>query len=276
MKKIENTETILERFKQDLTAQNKAPATVEKYLRDARAFLRFSKNQTITADLLLSYRTFLSKTRTANSANSVIAAANSFFRFCGKKDLRIKPFKMQRKIYCSEEKELTKEEYRRLVHAADERIALLLQTVCSTGIRISELEFITLEAAKTGESTVRCKGKSRTVFLIPALRKKLIAYAKKKNIHSGALFITKSGRPMNRSNIWKAMKRLCGKAGVSPSKVFPHNLRHLFARIFYGIEKDVVKLADILGHSDINTTRIYIVTTGSEHRKRMERLRLIL
>ena len=158
----------------------------------------------------------------------------------------------------------------------NERLNLILQTICGTGIRVSELQYITVEAVKNREATVSLKGKTRSVFLVKELRKKLIRYAAKQNIQSGAVFITRTGKPMNRTNIWREMKGLCKQAGVNPKKVFPHNLRHLFARTFYGIEKDIAKLADILGHSSINTTRIYIISTGSEHRRRMEHMRLII
>ena len=187
---------------------------------------------------------------------------------------------MQKKAYCSENEELTKAEYLSLVRTADdkrnERLSLLIQTICGTGIRVSEVSFITVEAARQGEATVYCKGKRRTVFIVSALRKKLLRYAKEHDIRSGMIFVTKSGKAMNRSNIWREMKELCKQSGVSPNKVFPHNLRHLFARTFYGIEKDIAKLADILGHSNINTTRIYIISTGAEHKHRMESMRLIL
>jgi len=189
-------------------------------------------------------------------------------------------FTLQRQIYCPEEKELTKAEYMRLVHTAkqkgNERLNLLLQTICGTGIRVSELQYITVEAVKCGEAVVSLKGKTRSVFIVRELQKKLLRYAAEQKITTGAIFITRSGKPMSRTNIWREMKNLCVQAGVNPQKVFPHNLRHLFARTFYGIEKDIAKLADILGHSSINTTRIYIITTGNEHRQRMENMRLII
>ena len=192
----------------------------------------------------------------------------------------MKSIKLQRQIYCPEEKELTKAEYMRLVNAAkqkgNERLNLILQTICSTGIRVSELQYITVEAVKNGEAIVSLKGKTRSVFIVKELKKKLLRYAAEQKIHSGCIFITRTGKPISRTNIWREMKNLCEYAGVNPQKVFPHNLRHLFARVFYGIEKDIAKLADILGHSSINTTRIYIISTGDEHRRRMENMRLIL
>ena len=187
---------------------------------------------------------------------------------------------MQKKAFCSEDKELTRAEYVRLVNTAkekgNERLNLRLQTICGTGIRVSELQFITVEAVRKCEAVVSCKNKTRTVFIVRELQKKLLNHIKSKGITTGCIFITKSGKPMSRCNIWSEMKALCEQAGVSPDKVFPQNLRHLFARTFYGIEKDIVKLADILGHSSINTTRIYIITTGAEHKRKMEIMRLII
>lgn len=155
-------------------------------------------------------------------------------------------------------------------------MSLIIQTICSTGIRVSELKYITVQALADGEAQVNCKGKIRMVFIVPQLRKKLKMYVRKAGITHGAVFVTKSGSPMDRSNIWREMKNLCRQAKVSPTKVFPHNLRHLFARIFYGLEKDIAKLADVLGHANLSTTRIYIVTTGTEHKRKMERMQLIL
>lgn len=229
--------------------------------------------------LLLAYKSELEKTYAVTSANSMLASLNSFLRFAGWKDWCLKQFKVQRNVYCSEEKELTKEEYRALVRVAqnkkNERLSLVVQTICGTGIRVSELQFITVEAAKRGEALVSCKGKNRKIFIVAALRKKLLKYAKEQKIGEGAIFVTRMGKPLNRSNVWREMKALCEEAGVLPEKVFPHNLRHLFARTFYGIEKDIAKLADVLGHSNINTTRIYIITTGEEHKRLLERMRLI-
>lgn len=205
---------------------------------------------------------------------------NAFLRFAGWNDCCVKQYKMQRKAYCSEEKELTKAEYIRLVNAAErngnERLNLIIQTICGTGIRVSELKFITLEAVKQGEAAVSLKGKTRTVFIVKELKQKLLCYAAKQKIKSGMIFITRTGKAISRCNIWRDMKALCEQANVSPDKVFPHNLRHLFARTFYGIEKDIAKLADILGHSSIDTTRIYIITTGAEHKRKMENMRLII
>lgn len=210
----------------------------------------------------------------------MIAALNAFLRFQGCADCCVKQYKLQRRVCCSEAEELTKEEYIRLVHAAkmsgNNRLNLILQTICGTGIRVSELQYITLEAVRNGEAVVNCKGKIRIIIIVKELRKRLLQYAKNCNLTTGSVFVTRNGKPINRSNIWREMKNLCERANVSPNKVFPHNLRHLFARIFYSIEKDIAKLADILGHTSINTTRIYMVTTSAEHRRKLENMRLII
>lgn len=214
------------------------------------------------------------------SINSMLASINSLFAFLGWHNLKIKALKLQQQIFCREEKELTKAEYTRLCktakHNCNERLNLILQTICGTGIRVSELQFITVESVKQNEAVVSLKGKTRSVFIVKDLKKKLLSYAAKQNIKTGMIFVTRTGKPINRTNIWREMKNLCKEANVNPQKVFPHNLRHLFARVFYSIEKDIAKLADILGHSSINTTRIYIISTGTEHRRRMENMRLII
>ncbi len=280
MKKRIITEKLMADFELELKNDEKSSNTIEKYLRDVGYFATFAGGCTVDKALALEYKAQLEKDYALASANSMLAAINSFFKFVGWYDCCVKQFKVQRKTYCSEESELTKQEYIALVHTAEhkknERLSLLIQTICGTGIRVSELEFITVEAVKCGEAVVSCKGKSRKVFIVSHLCKKLLRYAKHNGITSGIIFKTKTGKPMNRSNIWREMKSLCEQAGVNPNKVFPHNLRHLFARTFYGIEKDIAKLADILGHSSINTTRIYIITTGAEHRKKLENMRLVI
>lgn len=267
-------------FENYLRSDEKSDNTIEKYIRDVRAFTVFAEAREISKAVVMEFKASLVENYEITSANSMIAAVNAFLRFMGWVDCCIKQFKVQKKAYCSEEKELTKAEYVRLVNTAkgkgNERLNLLLQTICGTGIRVSELQFITVEAVRKGEAVVSCKNKTRTVFIVRKLQKKLLNYIKNKNIITGCIFVTKFGKPMNRCNIWREMKALCKRAGVPSDKVYPHNLRHLFARTFYGIEKDLAKLADILGHSSINTTRIYIVSTGIEHRKRMENMRLIL
>lgn len=279
MKRFINHDTI-KRFEEYLLNEERSPATIEKYLRDVRCFSGFVKNAEITKQLVLEYKNSLPESYELSSANSMLAALNSFLRFLGWHDLCVKRFKIQREAFCSEEKELTRDEYIRLLNAAsskrNERLNLIIQTICATGIRVSELQYITVEALHRGEAAVFCKGKSRRIFIVAKLRKKLLKYVAERKIRSGAVFLTKSGIPISRNKIWKEMKSLCKDAMVNPKKVFPHNLRHLFARTFYGIEKDIAKLADILGHSSIDTTRVYIVTTSAEHKRKMEHMHLIL
>ena len=268
-------------FEVHLKSEEKSENTIDKYLRDVRAFAVYMKGAPITKQSVIDYkRKLLCENYATQSINSMLASLNSLFSFLGWADLRVKSIRLQRQIYCPEEKELSKAEYMRLLSAAkrigNERLNLLIQTICGTGIRVSELQYITVEAVKCGEAVVSLKGKTRSVFIVRDLQKKLLRYAAEQKISSGAIFITRNGNPMSRTNIWREMKNLCEQAGVNPQKVFPHNLRHLFARTFYGIEKDIVKLADILGHSSISTTRIYIITTGNEHRQRMENMRLII
>lgn len=274
------TDEIIHGFEKYLRGEEKSENTIEKYLRDVRAFALYADGE-ITKETVIAYKQGLIDNGYAvRSINSMLASINSLFSFLGWNDCKVKSIKLQRQIYSPEEKELTKAEYMRLVNTAkqkgNERLNLILQTICGTGIRVSELQFITVEAVKCGEATVSLKGKTRSVFIVKGLQKKLLRYAAEQGIQLGCIFVTRTCKPMSRTNIWREMKSLCEQAGVNPKKVFPHNLRHLFARTFYGIEKDIAKLADILGHSSINTTRIYIVTTGSEHRRRMENMRLII
>lgn len=270
----------MQEFELYLINEERSRATVEKYLRDVKHFSEFVQDGEIDKRKVLDYKSKLGEVYAVTSANSMIAAMNCFFRFCGWHDLCVKQFRIQREAYCSEKRELTRAEYMRLIGAANarrnERLNLIIQTICGTGIRVSELEYITVEALRNGEVTVNCKGKNRRIFIVPELKKKLFRYVKSRGIVTGSVFVTRSGKPVSRNSIWKDMKSLCIEANVPESKVFPHNLRHLFARTFYRLEKDIAKLADILGHASINTTRIYIVTTGAEHRRRMEHMRLII
>lgn len=270
----------LRQFEDYLVCEERSNATIEKYLHDMRTFYEFVGDREVVKSIVLDYKNKLISTHAVTSANSMIAAVNVFFRFCGWYDLCVKQYKIQKSAFCPEEKELTKAEYIRLVQASrkkgNERLNLIIQTICGTGIRVSELQYITVEAVKKGEAFVNCKGKNRRIFIVEELRKKLLRYIKERGIQSGAIFITKNGKNISRHNIWRDMKALCKDAGVSSTKVFPHNLRHLFARTFYGIEKDIAKLADILGHTSINTTRIYIITTATEHKRKMENMRLII
>lgn len=274
------TAKILVRFKKYLLLEERSAATIEKYLRDVRAFIAFANGAEITKELVIGYKKHLQENYAVRSVNSMLASINSLFAFLGWLELRVKSIKLQQQIYCPEEKELTKAEYVRLCKVAErkhnKRLSLILQTICGTGIRVSELQFITVEAVRCGEATVSCKAKTRSVFIVKELQRKLLRYAAEQTIKTGMIFVTKTGKPVSRTNIWREMKALCEEANVNPRKVFPHNLRHLFARVFYSIEKDIAKLADILGHSNIDTTRIYIISSGTEHRRRMENMHLIL
>ena len=274
---IRNTQ--IDAYRKHLIREEKSTATVEKYLRDVRAFYEYVGEKSITKELVIAYKKLLvEKQYTVKSINSMLVSVNSLLSFLGWADCRVKAIRQQRQIYCAEDKELTKSEYLRLLEAAKKKpqLRLVMETICGTGIRISELRYFTVETVRRGEITVTCKAKTRSILLPGKLKKLLLDYAKKHQITSGPIFITRSGKPLNRSNIWSDMKKLCEAAGVKPSKVFPHNLRKLFARTFYSIEKDIAKLADILGHSSIDTTRIYIMSTGTEHRRKIERLGLVV
>jgi len=269
----------LKDFANHLCREEKSTATQEKYLRDVRAFFMYVGCAEITKELVVAWKKHLVEQGYAvRSINSMLASVNSLLDFLGLPECRVKNIRMQQQTYCAEDRELTKAEYLRLLAASKKnaQLNLVIQTICSTGIRVSELQYFTVEAVQHGEVTVDCKSKTRTIFIPGKLKKILLDYARSHRIFSGAIFVTRTGKPLDRSNIWAAMKRLCAAAGVKPSKVFPHNLRKLFARTFYGVEKDIAKLADILGHSSINTTRIYIMTTGTEHRRKIERLGLVV
>ncbi len=274
------TAKMIAEFKEHLILEERSEITVEKYIRDVKAFSVYTQNSDITKETVIAYKKHLQENYAVRSVNSMLASINSLFSFLGWHDLKVKSLKLQQQVFCPEEKELTKAEYARLCKAAErkdnERLNLILQTICGTGIRVSELQYITVEAVQHGEAVVNCKAKTRSVFIVKELKQKLLRYAAEQNIKSGMIFVTRTGKPISRTNIWREMKALCEEANVNPQKVFPHNLRHLFARVFYGIEKDIAKLADILGHSSINTTRIYIISTGTEHRQRMENMRLII
>lgn len=269
----------LELFREYLIREEKSTATIEKYLRDAHAFLQYAEDQTITKELMVLYKRELQlKGYAVRSINSMLASLNSLMDFLDWTDCKVKNLRCQRQTYCAEDKELSKVEYMRLLEAAKgrEQLNLVLQTICGTGIRVSELRYFTVEAVSRGEIVVQCKSKTRTILVPGKLKKLLLRYAKDHKIHYGTIFVTRKGNPLERSIVWAQMKQLCQAAGVNPSEVFPHNLRKLFVRTFYGIEKDIAKLADILGHSSINTTRIYIMTIGTEHRRKIERLGLVV
>lgn len=269
----------IKEFASHLCREEKSTATQEKYLRDVQAFCRYADANDITKELVVAWKKQLIESGYAvRSINSMLASVNSLLDFLGLSACKVKNIRTQHQTYCAEDKELTKAEYLRLLAASKkkEQLNLVIQTICSTGIRVSELRYFTVEAIRYGEVTVDCKNKTRTILIPGKLKNILLNYAKRQGITTGVIFVTRTGKPLNRSNVWSAMKKLCESAGVKPSKVFPHNLRKLFARTFYGIEKDIAKLADILGHSSINTTRIYIMTTGVEHRRKIERLGLVI
>lgn len=263
-----------------LREQERSRATIQKYAHDLNAFLAFAGMQPLTKALVIAWKERLISAHAPATVNSMLAAVNGYLKFCGWEKLCVRPLKIQRPLFLEESRELTKAEYLRLVSAArqkkNERLALVIQTICATGIRVSELKFITVESLQRGRAEIRNKGKLRLVFLPEKLRRVLKKYAQRQKRTAGAIFITRAGKPLDRSNIWRDMKALCKSAGVSREKVFPHNLRHLFARTFYALEKDLGRLADILGHSSVNTTRIYTAESGSTHAAQMERLGLVV
>lgn len=263
-----------------LQEQERAKNTVEKYAHDLHSLLAFLGDKTLTKTALIGWKEHLISTYAPSSVNSMLTVLNCFLRFMGWQELSMKPLKVQRSLFCDEDQELTRSEYIRLVNAArqqgKERLALILQTVCATGIRVSELAFVTAQAVALGRAEVCNKGKRRTVFLPGKLCRLLKKYLQKKKITAGSVFVTRTGKPVDRSNIWRDMKALCKSAGVAKGKVFPHNLRHLFARTYYSFQRDLSRLADILGHSSINTTRIYTMESGAVHAKQLDRMNLIL
>lgn len=247
-----------------------------------RAFFLYLDGQPVTKDAVVAWKEHLQSVGgySPSTVNASLAAINDLFTFLGWSDCRTHYLKVQHRLFRDAGQELGREDYERLITAAREsgreRIALVMETICATGIRVSEVRYITVEAAQEGRTTISLKGKIRTILLPGKLCRRLLKYVKKQKITSGEIFLTRGGKPMGRCQIWTEMKRLCKKAGVEPSKVFPHNLRHLFATIYDQIYKDIAKLADILGHSSIETTRIYLMTTGQEHRRQLERLQLVL
>ena len=263
-----------------LREQERSPATVRKYAHDLQTLRTFLAGKELTKTTLIEWKQTLLERFAPASVNAMLAAVNGYLRYFGWSELCVKPQKIQRSLFLEESRELTKADYARLVAAArgkeQERLSLVIQTICATGIRVSELKFITVEALQTGRAEIRNKGKLRLVFLPGKLRKLLKKYVQKQKKTAGAVFTTRTGKPLDRSNIWRDMKALCESAGVAKEKVFPHNLRHLFARTFYALEKDLSRLADILGHSNINTTRIYTAESGAVHAAQMERLGLVV
>ncbi len=277
MRKITNE--LIENFKIDLIEEEKAQATIEKYIRDILAFVKWLSGRTVEKQTVLEYKQKLIEKYAPASVNSVLSSLNRFFAFAQWFNCKVKSIKIQKQVFAKQERELTKAEYDRLLAAAlhkdNKRLYLLMQTICSTGIRVSELKFITVEAVKVQKAIINLKGKTRSVFLPDMLCKMLLRYIKEEKIKSGSVFVSKNGRPLDRCNIYHDMKKLCESANVDRSKVFPHNLRHLFARTYYSLEKDISRLADILGHSSVNTTRIYTMETGEIHRKQIQKLGLL-
>lgn len=265
-------------FKNYLISEERSNATVEKYVRDVLSFSEWLCGREVDKNTVVEYKAHLAEKYQASSTNSMLSSLNSFFAFCERHELRVKFIKTQKQLFSRDDRELTKTEYLRLLDVAkgkSRRLYLLMQTVCATGIRISELKYITVEAINFERAEIDCKGKRRIVFIPKKLCKMLKDYAKSEKIKSGSIFVTKNGKPLDRSNIWSDMKKLCADAGVSSSKVFPHNLRHLFARTFYTIQKDIVRLSSILGHSNINTTMIYTMESGRIHQKQIQQLGLL-
>lgn len=278
MRKRRLTETRIGQFEEQLRAEEKSPVTIEKYLRDVRAFSEYINGNPITKDAVVSYKQkLIEKGYAPASINASLASLHKLFSFYGWTDCCVKTIKVQRQVYCSAGQELTREEYFRLLQAAKHkpRLRLLLQTIGSTGIRVSELQYFTVAAVRSGTILVSCKDKTRPVLVPGKLRKKLLQYCKNNGIAEGLIFRTRSGRPLDRSNVWSEMKKLCVSAGVNAAKVFPHNLRKLFAKVFYEVKKDIAKLADVLGHKSIDTTRIYLVSSGREHRQLIKCLGLV-
>ncbi|WP_300344326.1 tyrosine-type recombinase/integrase [uncultured Oscillibacter sp.] len=274
------TEKDIQRYIRDLEEGGYARGSIEKYVRDVRAFWAWAGAEAVTKGALLRWRAHLEAAgRQPKTINSMLAALNCFFRTKGRGDLRLKYLKVQRKLFRSRERELTRAEYARLVETAERqekpRLSLLMETICATGIRVGEVRYITVEAVRAGQADIHLKGKVRTILLPGKLCRKLRRYAREREIASGEIFRTRRGKGLSRRQIWAEMKALCEAAEVAPSKVFPHNLRHLFARTFYRVYKDVARLADLLGHSSIETTRIYLISTGAEHARQIERLGLV-
>lgn len=273
------TQEKIKEFENYLKAEEKSASTIEKYVRDVIVFKEWLCKNSANKQSIVEYKIFLSNNYAVASVNAAISSLNSFFGFCGKNNLKVKTVRCQRKIFISEQKNLTRSEYELLIDIAEKqesrRLSLIMQTICTTGIRVSELKFITVEAALSGQAEISCKGKIRLVILPKKLCAVLVEYAKEKGIKSGSVFLSRKGNPLDRSNIWSEMKNLCAKAGVPPEKVFPHNLRHLFARTYYSAMKDIVRLSDVLGHSSLNTTRIYTMETGEIHRRQIEELGLL-
>lgn len=278
-KEVLITERAIKKFEKYLHEQERSASTISNYIRELRALQFYSDGEAITKNILLEYKSMLNNRYKPSTVNVSVAAINCFLKYTGRSDLTLKPVRIQKNSFEEKDRELSRADYGRLTSTAykngDERLALAVQAICSTGIRVSELRYITVQAITDGHTVIACKGKRRTLFLPQKLCRLLRQYCGKRGITQGAVFITSGGKPIDRSNLWKQMKRLCKRARVQESKVYPHNLRHLFARTYYSREKDLSRLADILGHSSINTTRIYTRECGAVHARQIEALGLI-
>ena len=267
----------IQRFEQYLLTEEKSAATIEKYLRDIRGFCSHLAGRRISKEETIAYKEYLTAEYSPASVNSMIASLNCYFRFEDMEAFCVRYIKVQKQIFARQDKELSRLEYKRLLDAADdEQTSLMIRTICGTGIRVSELRYITAEAVASGKAVVDCKNKKRIILIPSLIQEFLIPYIKKSGIESGPIFLSKNGNPIDRTSIWRKMKELCEISGVNPEKVFPHNLRHLFARTFYSIDGDIVRLADVLGHSNINTTRIYTMEAGRQHMDMLDQLQNIL
>lgn len=273
-------ETAIQQFGRELFEQERARKTIERYQQQLSAFVRWIEGKTVTKELAVRYKQWLMERYSPASVNVALAALNGFFKFMGWQECRVRPVRVQRRHYAEPSRELSREEYYRLLKIARQRgnmrLFHLLETICSTGIRVSELRFITVQAVKRGRADICNKGKYRTILMPRKLCEKLLEYCQERGIQQGSVFVIRSGRPIDRTNVWAMMKALCTQAHVDAKKVFPHNLRNLFARCFYQMQRDLEHLATLLGHSSINTTRIYTRTSGEEHLRQIERLALLL
>lgn len=277
MNEYKLTSKHIQLYADHLRLEEKGAATIEKYLRDVRAFGFWLDGREISKENTAAWKAHLVEQGYAPaSVNAMLSALNSLLEFLGLRACRVKFLKIQRRMFRDDRRDLTRADYNALTAAAKERgkarLALLMEAICATGIRVSEVQYLTVEALREGRAEISLKGKIRTILIPGKLRKKLLQYAKKEKAASGAVFRTRNGKPLSRKQIWAEMKALCSQAGVAASKVFPHNLRHLFARAFYNVCRDVAKLADVLGHSSLETTRLYLISTGKEHERQLERL----
>lgn len=277
MKEKHLSEKHMMQYREYLCAEERSAGTIDKYIRDLTAFLCWLDGKPVTKEQNTCWKEHLLAQHYAPvTINSMLAALNGLMHFLGWEECRVKFLKIQRRLFRETKRELTRQEFQRLLAAAQahgqERLALLMETICATGIRVSEVKYITVEAARSGRTEIALKGKIRTILLPRKLARKLLQYAEKNKTASGEIFLTGNGKSLSRQQIWAEMKKLCQCAGVTPSKVFPHNLRHLFAIAFYRLCKDIVLLADVLGHSSVETTRIYLVTSGAEHARKLDKL----